>query len=107
MAGMALTSLHPRPLTGSLWLAMGMLDVFCEAGTLSFYVAVKHTSASNVSHYHHAQLATGALISYLVSHDRLGLPMLAGGSLIIGSGLLIALAAGKAQPGLRTGVASR
>jgi hypothetical protein len=47
------------------------------------------------------------LISYLVSHDRLGLPMLAGGSLIIGSGLLIALAAGKAQPGLRTGVASR
>jgi drug/metabolite transporter (DMT)-like permease len=97
IAGLALTSFHPHPLTGSLWLALGMMGVFCAAGTLSFYVAVKHTSASNVSQYHYTQLVTGALISYLVWHDRPGLPMLAGGSLIIGSGLLIALAARNAQ----------
>ncbi len=106
MAGLMLTSLHPRPLTPTLWLALGMMGVFCAAGTLSFYFAVKHTSASNVSQYHYTQLLTGALISYLVWHDKPGLPMLVGGSLIIGSGLLIALAAHNTQPALRPGVAS-
>jgi drug/metabolite transporter (DMT)-like permease len=107
MAGLMLTSLHPRPLTPTLWLALGMMGVFCAAGTLSFYFAVKHTSASNVSQYHYTQLLTGALMSYLVWHDKPGLPMLVGGSLIIGSGLLIALAAHNAQPALRPSVASR
>jgi drug/metabolite transporter (DMT)-like permease len=107
IAGLALTSLHPRPLTPTLWLALGMMGVFCAAGTLSFYVAVKHTSASNVSQYHYTQLVTGALISYLVWHEKPGLPMLAGGSLIIGSGLLIALAVRNAQPALRPDVAAR
>jgi len=107
VAGLALTSLHPRPLTGSLWLALGMMGIFCAAGTLSFYVAVKHTSASNVSQYHYTQLVTGALISYLVWHDKPGLPMLAGGSLIIGSGLVIALAARNTQPALLPDIAIR
>ena len=98
VAGLALTSFHPRPLTPTLWLALGMMGVFCAAGTLSFYVAVKHTSASNVSQYHYTQLLTGSLISYLVWHDKPGLPMLAGGALIIGSGLMIALAARNAPP---------
>jgi drug/metabolite transporter (DMT)-like permease len=106
IAGLALTSLHPRPLTPTLWLALGLMGVFCAAGTLSFYFAVKHTSASNVSQYHYTQLLTGALISYLVWHDKPGLPMLAGGSLIIGSGLLIALAARNAPPTLRPGAVS-
>jgi drug/metabolite transporter (DMT)-like permease len=107
VAGFALTSFHPRPLTPTLWLALGMMGVFCAAGTLSFYVAVKHTSASNVSQYHYTQLLTGALISYLVWHDKPGLPMLAGGSLIIGSGLMIAIAARNTQPVLLPDIAIR
>jgi drug/metabolite transporter (DMT)-like permease len=107
MAGLALTSFHPQPLTSTLWLALGMMGVFCAAGTLSFYVAVKHTSASNVSQYHYTQLLTGALISYLVWHDKPGLPLLAGGSLIIGSGLMIAIAARDAQPVLLPDIAIR
>lgn len=107
MAGLALTSFHPRPLTHTLWLALGMMGVFCAAGTLSFYVAVKHTSASNVSQYHYTQLLTGALISYLVWHDKPGLPMLVGGSLITGSGLVIALAARNTQPALLPDIAIR
>jgi drug/metabolite transporter (DMT)-like permease len=107
IAGLALTSLHPRPLTPTLWLALGMMGVFCAAGTLSFYVAVKHTSASNVSQYHYTQLLTGALISYLVWHDKPGLPMLAGGALIIGSGLMIALAARNRQLVLLPDIAIR
>ncbi len=105
IAGLMLTSLHPRPLTPTLWLALGMMGVFCAAGTLSFYFAVKHTSASNVSQYHYTQLLTGALISYLVRQEKPGLSMLVGGSLIIGSGLLIALAARNAQAALRPDVA--
>ncbi len=105
VAGLLFTSLHPRPLTPTLWLTLGMMGVFCAAGTLSFYFAVKHTSASNVSQYHYTQLLTGALVSYLVWHEKPGLPMLVGGSLIIGSGLLIALATRNDQPALRPAVA--
>jgi drug/metabolite transporter (DMT)-like permease len=107
VAGFALTSFHSRPLTPTLWLALGMMGVFCAAGTLSFYFAVKHTSAGNVSQYHYTQLLTGALISYLVWHERPGLAMIAGGSLIISSGLLIALAAHNTQSALLPEVASR
>jgi len=72
--------------------------VFCAAGTLAFYVAVKYTSAGNVSQYHYTQLVTGALISYLVWHERPGVWMLVGGGLIIGAGLAIALAARGSGP---------
>jgi drug/metabolite transporter (DMT)-like permease len=107
IAGLALTSFHPHPLTSTLWLALGMMGVFCAAGTLSFYVAFKHTSASNVSQYHYTQLLTGALISYLVWHDKPGIPLLAGGSMIIGSGLVIALAARNDEPVLLPDIAIR
>ena len=107
IAGLVLTSFHPRPLTPLLWLAMGMMVVFCAAGTMSFYVAVKHTSASNVSQYHYTQLLTGALISYFVWHDKPGIPMLVGGSLIIGSGLMIALVARNAQAPVLPDIAIR
>jgi drug/metabolite transporter (DMT)-like permease len=107
VTGLALTGFHARPLTHTLWLALGMMGVFCAAGTLSFYVAVKHTSASNVSQYHYTQLLTGALISYLVWHDKPGLTMLAGGSLIISSGLMIALGVRNAQPALLPDIAIR
>jgi drug/metabolite transporter (DMT)-like permease len=83
------------------------MGVFCAAGTLSFYVAVKHTSASNVSQYHYTQLLTGALISYIVWHDKPGLFMWLGGALIIGSGLMIALAARDTQPVVLPDIAIR
>ncbi|MGA2651860.1 MAG: DMT family transporter [Terracidiphilus sp.] len=107
MAGLALTSFHPKPLTPTLWLALGMMGVFCAAGTLSFYVAVKHTSASNVSQYHYTQLLTGALISYVVWQDVPGISIWVGGALIIGSGLMIALGARQAQPVVLPDIAIR
>ncbi|WP_420236803.1 DMT family transporter [Telmatobacter bradus] len=95
LAGFALCSFHAKPLTPTLWLTLMMMGFFCAAGTLCFYIAVKHTSASNVSQYHYTQLLTGTLVSYAVWRDKPGLPMLLGGGLILGSGLLIALAARK------------
>jgi drug/metabolite transporter (DMT)-like permease len=81
-------------LTGGLF-AMGL---FCALGTLCFNIAVKHTSAANVSQYHYTQLLTGILISYVVWHVKPGLYVLLGGSLILSSGLYIAMSARDGAP---------
>jgi drug/metabolite transporter (DMT)-like permease len=65
---------------------------------LCFYIAVKNTSAANVSQYHYTQLATGTLLSYLVWHTRPGFYVLLGGSLILVAGLQIAVAATQVVP---------
>jgi drug/metabolite transporter (DMT)-like permease len=102
IAGLALSSVHARPLTPAMWVVIAMMGIFCAAGTLSFYHAVKHTSASNVSQYHYTQLVTGTLVSYLVWRDNPGVPVMLGGGLILGSGALIAMEARRqsAVPGL-------
>lgn len=98
VGGLALSSTHLQAPAPTLTLALLLMGVFCAAGTLCFYVAVKHTSAGNVAQYHYTQLPTGALIAYVVWHDKPSLSMLVGGAMILGSGVLIALAARKAQP---------
>jgi drug/metabolite transporter (DMT)-like permease len=93
-AGFALMILaHAEPLTPGLTAGLFAMGLFCAMGTLCFYIAVKHTSAANVSQYHYTQLVTGALVSYLVWHDKPGSYVLIGGSLILGAGLYIATAA--------------
>lgn len=82
-----------EPVTPRLAAGLVAMGVFCALGTLCFYVAVKHTSAANVSQFHYSQLVTGALVSYLVWRDIPGPYVLAGGALILGSGLYIAVAA--------------
>ena len=94
-------------LTGLLMAGLFGMGLFCALGTLCFYVAVKHTSASNVSQYHYTQLLTGALISYLVWHDKPGIWMWMGGALIIGAGLMIAVGARKMEPVVVADIAIR
>ncbi len=74
------------------------MGLFCAAGTLCFYIAAKQTSDENVSQYHYTQLITGTLVSFLVWHDKPGLFVLLGGSLILASGLYIAVAAQSLVP---------
>ena len=93
VAGFALCGLHARALTPSLSAVVVAMGVFCAAGTLCFYVAVKHTSAGNVSQYHYTQLLTGTLVSWLVWRDKPSPSILVGGALIIASGIFIALEA--------------
>lgn len=96
--GFALMMMHAEPLTIRLTAGLFAMGLFCALGTLCFYIAVKHTSAANVSQYHYTQLVTGTLVSYLVWHDKPGLYVLMGGSLILGSGLYIAVAAREIVP---------
>ena len=96
--GFALMLFHAAPLTARLTAGLFAMGLFCAAGTLCFYIAVKHTSAANVSQYHYTQLLTGTLVSFLVWHDKPGFFVLAGGSLILASGLYIAVAAQNLVP---------
>lgn len=91
--GFVLMLFHAEPLTPRLTLGLFAMGMFCALGTLCFYIAVKHTSAANVSQYHYTQLLTGTLVSYLVWHDKPGVFVLVGGTLILGSGLYIAVSA--------------
>jgi drug/metabolite transporter (DMT)-like permease len=82
---------HTAPLTFRLTLGLLAMGLFCALGTLCFYIAVKHTSAANVSQYHYTQLVTGTLVSYLIWREKPGLYVLLGGALILASGLYIAM----------------
>lgn len=98
-AGFALMTLvHAAPLTPPLTAGLFAMGLFCALGTLCFYIAVKHTTAANVSQYHYTQLVTGTLVSYLVWHDKPGAYVLFGGSLIMASGLYIAVTAQEMAP---------
>jgi drug/metabolite transporter (DMT)-like permease len=95
--GFGVMLVNPSEAAGHLtaWLLAGLfaMGLFCALGTLCFYIAVKHTSAANVSQYHYTQLITGTLLSYLIWHTRPGIFVLMGGVLIFASGLYIAVAA--------------
>jgi drug/metabolite transporter (DMT)-like permease len=97
--GLALMGLlHAERLNIRLTAGLFAMGLFCALGTLCFYIAVKHTSAANVSQYHYTQLVTGTLVSFLVWHNKPGLYVILGGSLILIAGLYIAVAARDVVP---------
>jgi drug/metabolite transporter (DMT)-like permease len=87
--------MHAEPIGARLLAELIAMGVFCAAGTLCFYTAIKHTSASNVSQYHYTQLLTGAIISYLLWRELPTVWMVAGAALIIASGAYIAWVAAR------------
>jgi drug/metabolite transporter (DMT)-like permease len=91
VVGFALMFFHAAPLTPLVSAGLLAMGMFCAAGTLCFYIAIKHTSAANVSQYHYTQLLTGTLLSFLIWHDKPGLFIILGGSLILAAGLYIAV----------------
>jgi drug/metabolite transporter (DMT)-like permease len=89
-AGVAAMLWHTAPITGRLSIALVAMGVFCTAGSICFFTAVKHTSASNVSQYHYTQLLTGAVVSYLAWRELPTPWMVGGGLLIVAAGLYLA-----------------
>jgi drug/metabolite transporter (DMT)-like permease len=96
VAGFASMLGHAEPITSRLLLALVFMGAFCATGSICFFVALRHTTASNVSQYHYTQLVTGAIVSFLLFHEVPTLWMLLGGALIVASGLYIALLASRA-----------
>ncbi len=87
---------HAVPIHAGFAAVLGATGLFCVAGSLCFFAALKHASAATVAQYHYSQLLTGALIGYLLWHEKLSVSMLFGAALIIGSGCYTAM-----QPGSR------
>ena len=78
------------PIHAGLAGVLGASALFCVAGSLCFFAALKHASAATVAQYHYSQLLTGAAIGFLVWRERLSTSMLLGAALIIGSGFYTA-----------------
>ncbi len=93
MAGFALMAGHAAPLTGRLAELLVTMGLLCAIGSLCFFVALKHTTAANVSQFHYTQLITGAFMAWLVWRQRPTLSTILGAVLIIASGVYIALRA--------------
>ena len=72
-----------------------LTGAFCTTGSICFFIALRHTAASNVSQYHYTQLVTGAIVSFLVFHELPTFWMVLGGSLVVASGLYVALLASR------------
>jgi drug/metabolite transporter (DMT)-like permease len=84
-----------EPLTMRLAITLAAMGLFCAAGSICFFIAIKHTSAAHVSQYHYTQLITGALLGYFIWHEKPTVSMLVGGALILLSGVYIALVAAR------------
>jgi len=97
VAGFACMLWHAEPLTQKLTVVLVAMGLFCAFGSICFFIALKHTSAANVSQYHYTQLLTGALVGYLLWREKPTIYMIVGGAVIILSGVYIAVRASKQQ----------
>nr|WP_275425897.1 DMT family transporter [Occallatibacter savannae] len=90
-AGGAAMLVHAVPPSWRELGALVAMGAFCSAGTICFYIAVKHTAASTVSQYHYTQLVTGALLTFLIWRELPTVWMVMGAALIVAAGLYMAV----------------
>lgn len=91
--GLAGMLVYAVPVSGRLLAALVVMGLLGALGNICVFVALKHTTAATVSQYHYSQLLSGSVVAYLFFHELPTLWMLAGGLLIIASGLYIAVRA--------------
>lgn len=95
VAGFGAMLWHAEPIAEHWLVALLAMGIFCAVGSVCFFVALKHTTASNVSQYHYTQLLTGSLVSYMVWRQLPTAAMWLGGGLIVAAGLYIAVLGAK------------
>jgi drug/metabolite transporter (DMT)-like permease len=91
VAGFGGMLFHAEPVSGRGLLAILAMGIFCAAGSICFFLALKRASASTVSQYHYTQLLTGSLVSWLIWRQLPTVSMMIGGLLIVAAGLYVAL----------------
>lgn len=94
-AGLAAMFVYAAPLNLRLVAVLLVMGLLGALGNLCFFVALKHTTAANVSQYHYTQLISGAFVAYLIFGERPTQSILVGAVLIIASGLYIAVDAAR------------
>ena len=106
LAGFGAMLVHAAPLNPRLTVVLCAMGLLATLGNVCYFVALRHTTAANVSQYHYTQLVTGAIVAYFLFGEKPTWWMAAGAVLIVASGLYIALAAARdAQALLPAGVA--
>lgn len=96
-AGFSAMLVHAAPLNLREIVLLAVMGLLCALGNFCFFVALKHTSAGNVSQYHYTQLLSGALVAYVLFQEEPTRFMWIGAVLIVASGLYIAVLAGRAR----------
>lgn len=91
VAGFGAMLWHAEPIAGRWLVALLGMGLFCAAGSICFFAALKHTTPSNVSQYHYTQLLSGSLVSYLIWRQLPTVWICLGGVLIVAAGLYIAV----------------
>ena len=86
------------PLTLRLVTVLLVMGLLCTLGNLCLFVALRHTTAANVSQYHYTQLISGAFVAYFAFGEKPTHAILMGGVVIVAAGLYIAVDAGRASP---------
>ncbi len=92
-AGLTGMIVHAVPTSTRLLAALLAMGLLGTVGNLCVYTALKYTTAATVSQYHYTQLVSGAIVAYLIFHEKPTAWMLTGALLIVLSGLYIALRA--------------
>lgn len=95
MAVSRLTLPQSLPFTARIGALLVAVGVLCATGSLCFFVALRHTTAANVSQLHYTQLVTGAAMAWIVWRQAPTVLTVAGAALIIGSGVYIAALASR------------
>lgn len=94
-AGFIAMLAQAEPLNPRLIAVLIATGLAIAVGNLCFLVALRHTTAANVSQYHYTQLISGATVAYLVFGEKPTHAMLLGAVLIVVSGLYIAMHAAR------------
>jgi|HubBroStandDraft_4_1064222.scaffolds.fasta_scaffold87915_3 drug/metabolite transporter (DMT)-like permease len=95
VTGFGLMLWHFAPMSARVTGALCAMGLFCAVGSWCFFLAVKHAPAATVSQYHYTQLPMGAVVAYVVWHDKPTAWMAAGGAVIVAAGMYIAVASSR------------
>jgi drug/metabolite transporter (DMT)-like permease len=78
------------PLSWTLLLILAAMGLLGTIGTVFNILALKYTTAANVSQFHYTQIIAGAILGYLIWHEIPGPNLWAGAAIISAAGLFIA-----------------
>ena len=100
VAGLGAMLWHAAPVTAPLGAALLGTGLFGLVGSLCFFAALKHAPAATVSQYHYSQLLTGAMLGYVIWHEKVSPAMAIGAALIMTAGVYTAARSYKAEVGV-------
>lgn len=91
LAGLAGMLAYAAPVDVRLMAILLVMGLLCALGSICIFIALTHTTAATVSQYHYTQLLSGTIIAYLIFNEKPTRSMLIGATLIVASGLYIAV----------------